>query len=410
MKKVYILISVVFLSVISVFAQEEDQKFGVEFNGLVKNDVFFDTRQTLAAREGHFLLWPSPENIDIDGHDINSRSSFNILAVQSRLSGTITGPDAFGAKTSGMIEGDFFAQANDNINLFRLRHAFVQLDWEKTSLLFGQYWNPLFVTSCFPGTVSFNTGAPIQSFSRDPQVRLTHSRGNISFIAAALSHRDYPSYGEDGPSSEYLRNSGMPDMHFQLHYNTEKFVTGAGLAYKKIVPRLETQWGREADEEVKGLSAIAFAKLRVNPLTIKVQALSGQNIADAMNISGFAVEDIEFETDDRTYLPLRNLSLWTDIHTNGENFQAGLFAGYTQNRGTADEISNADFIYGLGTDIESLFRISPRLVFNSGKVRFGIEGEYTEATFGEDYDEYAVPVNTHSTGNLRILFSAYYFF
>ncbi len=38
--------------------KEEEKNFGVKFSGFVKNDFFYDTRQTVAAREGHFLLWP----------------------------------------------------------------------------------------------------------------------------------------------------------------------------------------------------------------------------------------------------------------------------------------------------------------------------------------------------------------
>ena len=96
----------------------------------------------VAAREGHFLLWPSAENLDINGDDINAKANFNMLAIQSRLSMALFGPDALGAKTSGLIEGDFFAQLNDNINLFRLRHAFVKLNWTHIEVLAGQYLEP----------------------------------------------------------------------------------------------------------------------------------------------------------------------------------------------------------------------------------------------------------------------------
>ena len=128
MKK-YIIVALALLCTVAVSAQEkEESKFGVKISGFVKNDFFWDSRQTVAAREGHFLLWPQPEFIDENGEDINAKASFNFLAIQSRLTGTITGPDAFGAKTSGLIEGDFFAQANAHIDLFRLRHAFVKLN------------------------------------------------------------------------------------------------------------------------------------------------------------------------------------------------------------------------------------------------------------------------------------------
>ena len=410
MKKILFILGIVAGLQFQSPAQEAESDVGIRFRGFVKNDVFYNTRQTVTAREGHFMLWPAPQSLDARGEDVNARHSFNILAIQSRLSGTITGPDAFGASTSGKIEGDFFAQANDNINLFRLRHAYLQLQWENTRLLFGQYWNPFFVTACYPGTVSFNTGSPIQPFARNPQVRLTHSLGSFQLMAAALGQRDYASRGPAGATSKYLRNSGLPEFHFQVQVSSRRIVAGAGLAHKRIVPRNETLTGLKTDQAVSGLSAIGFAKITLPALTIKMEAVHGQNNPDVLNISGFAVSSIEAVTDYRTYTPMRNMSLWTDIHTNGDRFQAGLFAGYTQNLGTSESITNPAVLYGFGSNIASLYRLSPRIVYNSGRVRFGLEGEYTSADFGSAYNDHAIPVDTHTQENLRVLFSSWYFF
>ena len=408
---------IVSLSVIFLFcalvlpAQESNQDPGISFNGFVKNDAFFDTRQNVTAREGHFLLWPKPESSDVNQQDLNASGNFNILAIQSRISGTISGLEALGAKTSGKIEGDFFAQASDNINLFRLRHAFVQLSWENTQLLAGQYWNPMFVTSCFPGTVSFNTGVPIQPFARNPQIRLTQYFGDMKVMGAILSQRDYPSRMDDIVSSRFLRNSGTPDMHLQVHYDKARFNAGIGMAYKTIVPRLVTEQGVKTNASVGGLSAIGFAKLTFKPLTIKLEAVSGQNATDVLQISGFAVESVQPSTDKRSYLPLRNLSMWTDIHTNGGPLQFGVFAGYTKSRGTnRDILDDPDLIFGFGNNIASLYRISPRVLYKAGKLKFGLEGEYTSAEFGNGYNEKAIPVNTHTVGNTRVLLSTYYHF
>ena len=129
MKRIVITSLIMFLFM-GLYAQEEE-KFGIKFSGFVKNDFFYDSRQTVDAREGHFLLWPSAKLPDARGVDINSGANFNMLAIQTRLKGSISGPDAFGAKSSGVIEIDFLAQANDNINLLRMRHAFVKLNWTK---------------------------------------------------------------------------------------------------------------------------------------------------------------------------------------------------------------------------------------------------------------------------------------
>ncbi len=417
-------------------AQKEDQKkaFGIKFSGFVKNDFFMDTRQTVTAREGHFLLWPKAESLDANGKDINAGINTNFLAIQSRISGKISGPNALGAKTSGVIEGDFFAQSNGNINLFRLRHAFVKLNWKKTELLMGQYWNPLFVTDCFPGTVSFNTGAPIQPFSRNPQIRLTHKMGAFKVMIAALEQRDYTSRGPAnvpaGATSDYLRNAAIPDMHAQLHFATQmggaKLVTGIGYAYKHIKPRLfalvtDTTGTKTFDvnESVAGGSAIFFAKLKTKPVTMKFEAVYGENIADVLSISGFAVMNVaDVNTGEFAYTPLTNMAMWTDIHTNGKKWQLGCFAGMTKNLGTKEDMSSAaNPVWGLGTDISMLYRVSPRIIFNAKKLRLAAEVEYTAADIGSKYEDGklvrgvdGLPVETKTVANTRVLFAAYYFF
>ncbi|MFO8233827.1 MAG: hypothetical protein R6U04_00285 [Bacteroidales bacterium] len=408
-------------------AQDDEKKFGIQFSGYVKNDFFYDSRQTLSAREGHFLLWPAAESFDQNNNDINANSNFNFLAVQSRLRGTITGPDALGAKTSGVIEGDFFGQQNDNINLFRLRHAMIKLKWPNTELITGQYWNPFFVTGCFPGTVSFNTGTPLQSFARNPQIRLTQNLGDFQIIAAALSQRDFATRGVNGPSAEYLRNSGTPDAHFQMHYNGTNpdsktgALIGAGIAYKTIVPRLynEVIVGSPAqtntykvDEQVKGLTAIAFSKISLEPVTFKIQARYGENIADVLSISGFAVKDmVNSTTGELSYTPLTNTTLWGELHTNGKKWQAGVFGGFLKNNGTKEAMSDPDnMVYGLGTNIESLIRVSPRVSFVSNKFKLAAEIEYTSAAYGSDYDVNYEPASTNTVSNTRILLSTIYSF
>lgn len=414
--------------VTAAFAQEKEKSFGIKFSGFIKSDFFFDSRQTVDAREGHFLLWPSAEKLDVNGVDINDKSSFNFLSIQSRLTGSISGPEAFGAETTGLIEGDFFAQANDNINLFRLRHAFVKLNWDNTEILAGQFWNPLFVTGCFPATVSFNTGTPLQSFSRNPQLRLTQKYGNFQIVIAALAQRDYTSRGPDPAnnaatkvSSEFLRNSCIPDMHFQIQYtikHAEKGSTilfGAGAAYKTLIPRLSSIVSTSTyavDEKVSGLTAIAYSKLGFKAITLKIQGRYGENIADLLSVSGFAVQDvIDPVSGERSYTPLKSSSFWGEIHSNGAKIQVGVFGGYLKNLGTKEEMSNAsNSVYGLATNIESLYRVAPRVVFISNKTKLACEMEYTSAAYGANYDTFYVPATTNSTSNLRLLFSAIYAF
>ncbi|NJO92213.1 MAG: hypothetical protein HC831_27035 [Chloroflexia bacterium] len=101
MKKITLLV-VFFLYAALSFAQEEvkkeEKKFNVKFNGFVKSEFFWDTRQTVSAREGHFLLWPSAISRDANGDDINAKPNFNFLSIQSRIGVDLTGPDVLNAK------------------------------------------------------------------------------------------------------------------------------------------------------------------------------------------------------------------------------------------------------------------------------------------------------------------------
>ena len=409
-------------------AQEKESEFGVKISGFVKNDFFWDSRQTVAAREGHFLLWPAPEILSMDNMDVNAQPNFNFLAVQSRLTASITGPDAFGAKTSGVIEGDFFAQSDANINLLRLRHAMVKLNWKNTELLTGQFWNPLFVTGCFPGTVSFNTGTPLQSFGRNPQIRLSHSMGSLKIMAAALAQRDFATRGPDPSdntktliSSAFLRNSAVPDLHLQVHYQTgnaeagTSVLLGAGIAYKTVVPRLSTTrflMTHQVDEKVSGLTAIAFSKITLPAITIKLQGRYGENIADVLSISGFAVKSIDdILTGQQSYTPLRNLTFWGEVHTNGPKLQAGVFGGVLSNMGTKEPMSDAgNAVYGLATNIAAFWRVSPRVIFISNKTKFALELEYTAAAYGSGYDVNYLPQTITPVANIRGLMSVIYSF
>lgn len=409
MNKIFILFLIILP--IFAFAQDENQKkTEIKFYGFVKNDFFFDSRQTVSAREGHFLLFPTPYSPDSEGKDINASPEFNFLSIQSRLGVSLSGPQVLGAKSSAVIEGDFFAQANDNINLLRLRHAFIKLNWEKTELLMGQYWIPMFVTDAFPGTISFNTGSPIQPFGRNPQIRLTHKAGPLKFIAVASSQRDYSSRGAAGVSSEYLRDSGLPEFNAQIHFSSSKsFVAGAGGAYKQIVPQLVTPQGYATTQTVEGFNAIAFFKLTTKAFTLKMEGIMGQNIPDVLSIGGFAVTDsVDLIKGYVEYSPLTTLSAWTDISSNGEKWQVGVFAGYTQNLGASKTVVGS--VYGMATNIQSLYRVSPRVTYKSGDFKFAFEIEHTSAAYGASSNQFAVPVDIKSTANTRFLIATYYTF
>ncbi len=410
--------------------------FGITFSGYVKTDLFFDSRQTNGLREGHFLLFPENEKLDADGNDINAKVNYNILSIQTRVAGSITAPDALGAKTSGYIEAEFFGNSNPAINSFRLRHAWVKLNWAKTELLAGQWWHPMFVPECSPATVSFNTGAPFVVFSRNPQIKLTQSIGKVKIALTILSQVDFVSDGPDGPNAKYLRNSVLPESDIQLQYasaNAEKgteFIIGAGINYQLLTPRLSTTVTLspafdtvinsivfhhdavtstyKASTKSGSLAGNLYAKLKLRPVTLKAGAEYGGNNNAYTMLGGFAVKSTtEPDKGFVDYANVRSFSTWAEFHTNSQKLQPGLFLAYGKNLGVGETVIGP--YYARGSNIDYAYRVSPRLVFNVNKLRLAGELEYTVAAYGKTTSQGYVS-ETKEIGNLRILLGVYYFF
>ena len=412
MKRIHVTILFIAAFINNVAAQEAQQDWGIKFSGYVKTDFIYDTRQSSTAngiREGHFFLYPDDVLYDDDMNDLNANPSFHILNIQTRIRGDISGPDAFGAKTSGAIEAEFFGTSESDLNGFRLRHAYVQMEWPRVTLLTGQYWHPMFITESFPGTLSFNTGAPFTPFSRNPQIRLTGKLGDIRLSLALYSQRDFVSSGPDGNSNKYLRNSGMPAMHFQLRVPAgDVFTAWAGVDYKRIRPEIESQANVETDVMVGSFSAFANLKIKTKPINIAMMGVYSENASDMVMIGGYGVSEITDPVNQFVkYTTLNTANVWIDMGTNGKKFTFGLFSGYSKNLGSRDFITET--VYGRGNNIDHLFRISPRIMVTEGKLSFAGELETTTAAYGTRQSDGRV-VDTHNVTNLRILLSAIYRF
>lgn len=412
MKKVIICTAFITLLMAKAGAQEVDPGWGIKFSGFVKTDIFYDTRQSGASnglREGHFYLYPDNIVLDVAGNDLNANPSFHILNIQSRLKGDISGPDAFGAKTSGVIEAEFFGTAEGDINGFRLRHAFVKMDWPKTSLLIGQSWHPLFPAESFPGTISFNTGAPFTPFSRNPQVKITRKLGNLSFSLTAYSQRDFSSSGPEGGSNKYMRNSGLPGSNFQLRIPAGEVITAwAGVDYKRLRPEIRTTLNYETDVTVGSYSAFATVKIKTKPVTASLMGFYGQNASDLVMIGGYAVSRVvDLATMEKSYTNLNTGNIWIDLTTNGKKLTFGLFSGYSKNLGASQDIDGS--VYGRGNNIDHLFRVAPRATITEGKLSFAAEIESTTAAYGMMQPDGKV-TDTKNVSNLRILLSTIYKF
>ncbi|MCF8364331.1 MAG: hypothetical protein K9H16_01025, partial [Bacteroidales bacterium] len=284
------------------------------------------------------------------------------------------------------------------------------------------FWHPMFNERCFPGTVSFNTGAPFQPFSRNPQVRLTKYFGKFNLAVTALSQRDFTSTGPGGASSVYLRNTGYPAFNLRFEYynkneNNNEFLIGVSTNYKALTPRLATLEGYKTNEKAQSGSFSGYIKYKTEDITIQINGFMGGDAYNLTMLGGYAVAAPSDTTGLlEEYRCVRNMSLWGEIQTNGEGLQFGLFGGYSKNLGSPDDIVGS--IYSRGADIDYLYRISPRVIYNVGKFRIAPEIEYTVAGYATvnnatsmiNRDSKGKITDSEAVGNIRFLLGVYYFF
>jgi hypothetical protein len=391
----------------TLLSQEVAKPYKLSVSGYVRADAIFDSRQVVEAREGFLLFYPKKPMPDRDGNDLNAKPSFNQYAMTTRLTAKATGPDVMGASVLALIESDFTGASNNENNSFRLRHAYISLQWTKTRLLIGQYWHPLDVPEMIPNVLSLNTGAPFHSFSRQPQIRLDYKAGKFNLVVVASSQRDYVNSGPDGNTSVYMRNSVIPNLHGQVQYSYKSIFAGAAIDYKLLSPRLTTDSLYVANESLNCLSYSGFISYKSERLSIKVQYIYGQALNDHLMMGGFGVSNNDPETNRRDYSPLNFHSIWLNTALTTGKWQPSLLLGYTSNSGSNENITGP--VYARGADIGYVYRIAPMITYVTGKFSLMAEIEYTVAAYGTNDLNYKV-VNSSETGNLRVGLGAVYSF
>jgi hypothetical protein len=408
MKRITFLFILVFLMPYFMKAQDQPEKLNVNFSGYVGYSFYFDTYESATTRDGLVYLYPLAEDLDANSDDLNKNFQAQMLSVESRARLTASGISAFGAKSKAVIEGDFLGTGQPYTRLFRLRHAFAQLDWENSQLLVGQTWHPLFVTGCFPAVFSFGAGAPFNPLNRAPQIRYTYyPTSNLDIMGALLMHGDFRSSGP----ADALQNSGLPDIQFQFRFHNDFVYTGFTAGYKVLQPRTETDNGLKTEETIGSFNFQAFAKFTTDPVIVKVQGIYGENLSHLVMLGGYGadMDDMIAAEDDYSYVNLKTFSMWSEVMTNFKKLNGAIFFGYSQNLGASNDYVSLG--YARGENLHSITRISPRVQYTSGKLTFILEHMMTSAIYGETFDtKQKADTKADPTINHRIQLGAKYAF
>ncbi len=360
--------------------------------GFIKFDGYFDTKEVVSAREGHFLLYPT--------NNQNKSHHLNFVLFQTRLGLKINSNPIGGAKVTGLIEGDFFGTANGMENTLRLRQSYVSLNWEKSSLLIGQTWTPLFTTSVYPKVISFNTGIPFQPFARMPQIRITSQiANNIEIVSALTMQRD--AYQEIGGNDQQIK-SGLPGIHFHIRLKGEKILFGMGNHYRSILP---TNGSNTLNSHVW----TTYGKYTHKGLGIRWKALLGEDMADHLMLGGYTCLDNNGVS---SYQATKVSSYWLDMSYAIGHYSLGVFSGYSENLGVKNKLDSAECtsFSARSPNIKNVSRVSGRLAYKVGQIQYAVEIESTWALYGSYYDEYLIPQVSSDilpVNNLRTLLAVY---
>ncbi len=377
-KKLFLLPFLLF-SLLNGFAA--DPSVGYQLYGFVRNDFYINSRQNFEVLDGLFSIFPKPVDINTNGKDKNAVPNAEMLSVATRLGIDFRGTPIMGAKSTAKIECDF-AGISTSYYLIRIRQAYLKLNWEKTELLVGQTWHPLF-GSVLPTVPSLNTGSPFQPFNRSPQVRAKRMLTNeLSLIGSVNYQMQYMSQGPLGASPSYLKNALLPDIFVGLESKSKHWISGVGFDTKML---------KINDARLSSGSAVAYTQYADNQLQIKAKAIYGQNLSDHLMIGGYGISN-ESTTNNIVYTNFNTLSSWLNL-VYGTKVQTGIFVGFSQNLGTNENL-NIDaagiitaYGYGFYADTQQLmdriYRIAPHITYNLSNFKLGFEYELTSADYGK---------------------------
>lgn len=383
----------------------QDSEIKVKIGGFVRYEAYYDTYSSVVSRDGELYLFPKAANFDNNGIDINDYGTLNMLSHLSKFNIKASGPEIFGAKSSALIEADFFGTGQTFVRLLRLRHAYMKLNWEKQELLVGHAYHPMFVPQCYPGTLTFAVAVPFNPINRSNQIRATlKPTENLSFAGAALMHTYHKSSGP----GDAQRDAGLPDLQFQFMFTPGDLLIGGTAGYKLLKPRAVTEGGSVTNQTIGSVNLQGFAKYAGKGFSIKAMTVFGENLTNFVSIGGYGAAEDPATVDNYTYSNIQTITYWTEI-TLFKNPQIGLFAGYAENLGAKGEYFSLG--YGRAENMAKTYRLSPRVTYKIKNLTLGFEVLYAVAIYGETFDSnYKAITYQDPTSNTRFLFASIYNF
>lgn len=391
---------------VSVNAQ---QKATIDWYGFVAAQSWINTHESVAGAEGFLYLYPTDrlENL-VDQHDERAIPQGSWFGTMARLGFVLKGPEIFGAASRAKAELEFSGHSSPGSILYR--HAFIALDWEKSTLTLGQTWHPM--NDLFPSTVGIAIGSPFNALNRSPQLRYEYFLGNdkkIKLTGAAIFQAANGSFGyaTAGKSYNYNRWSILPMLYAGIDFTLGDLKVGGGLEYKRTTPRIDY-----ADNNKKyyldGLCGMIQAQYNKDKLAVKAKTLIGHDMSHLGICTGFGQVD-HLDAGDIRFAPLAASSSWAQVQYGGA-LKFGVFGGYMSNWGAGKDLIPGTIRAAEGGTIDNMWRVAPNVQYTVGNMNLGVEYELTTVAYGTTIEANGKVSDTHNVSNNRLLLSVMYAF
>lgn len=353
----------------TVAASAQDVQY--KWYGFIRNYAHVDTHEMTALTADLFSYGPKDND--------NENATWHFTAITSRLGLDVTGYKFNNMSATAKIEADFYNGLTGvtGTAIFRLRQAYVTLGWKNAfgnpySLKVGQSWHPM--AADMPDVISLNTGAPFGPFSRTPLAQFDYGLDDgWSLTAAAIWQQQYTSAGPEGPSANYMKYSGIPEVYAGISYSGANTTLRAGLDF------ISTKPVQTSKDRMNALTPFLFAQYKEGLFSIKFKTVYAQ-AGEHVNLNGgYGVAA------DGGYTPTRNSSSWVSL-SYGKDWQWVLFGGFSKNFGTDKALANPSsfwFSKNSASNMNTMYRLTPTLIRNMGKVQLALEYELTAVEYGD---------------------------
>lgn len=384
-----------------------------KFYGFIRNYFAFDSRESKSGTKDLFYYIPKDEALNAKGEDMNANPTFRFLAITSRVGLDVKDYQFGKTKVGAKIETDFYCM-NGNVAVLRLRQAYATLGWDglgkdgkqSTSLKIGQAWHPIAADQ--PYVIDLETGTPFNPFSRTPQVMLDHNFSkNFTLTGGFIWQMQYLSSGPNGASDSYIKYGCTPELYAGVTFKSNNGFTGrVGMDVLSIKPRWRNSAGDKVDDRITTVSPYVYAQYSKDAFAVNAKVVYASAGEHFNMLSGYGVTDVNSDGS-WDYAPLHSTASYLSVKY-GRKLQVQGMIGHMKNLGTSKSLyedpanpgytsTKNVYISGNGFhNLNQIIRVTPTVVYNLGKLSFGLEYDITSAQYGK----YAVDGHVNSSNGL----------